>query len=75
MSKRITSTYPTRLLRWFIRGNTRCERCNRFGAETYHQHTCYVDYDSNIVTLCPECREENDQYWADMWSDYYSAIM
>ena len=23
--------------------------------------------------LCPECAEEHEQYWAQMWGDYYSG--
>lgn len=70
MSKRLTHTIraPWRWLHWLV---SRCERCQRFGAETYHQQTRYVNYDENIVTLCPCCKQENDEYWADRWSEIY----
>jgi hypothetical protein len=45
----------------------RCQRCRRLGAETYRQRTHYVDDSQNIVTLCPDCRRENDEHWDVMW--------
>jgi len=41
----------------------------------YRQNTAYVDEELNWVTLCPEHTEENDKYWSDMWSMYYSGCM
>lgn len=38
---------------------------------SYHQQTCYQAHDSNWVILCAECKELNDEYWADLWRDYY----
>lgn len=53
----------------------RCQHCGCWGAERYRQNTCYVDEEHNWVTLCPPCQEANDEYWADMWSDYYSGLL
>ena len=52
-----------------------CQRCHVKSADMirYHQGTKYVDDDSNWATLCPECRTENDEYWAEMWDRYYSG--
>lgn len=52
-----------------------CDRCDKEGAEKYRQDTKYVDEERNWVTLCPECREENDEYWVGMWSDYYASCL
>lgn len=52
-----------------------CQRCNSEEAVRYRQRTQYVDEESNWVTLCDKCREENDAYWDDMWADYYSDCL
>ena len=41
----------------------------------YHQRTQYVDIEDNYVAACPVCREQNDDYWDDMWAEYYSGCM
>ena len=43
--------------------------------EHYRQNTKYVDEDLNWVNYCPKCRKINDQYWYDMWSEYYSGCI
>ena len=60
---------------WIRSRITRCQCCGCLGAETHRQNTRYVNDEQNIVTLCPCCREENDQHWAEMWSDYYSGCL
>lgn len=50
-----------------------CERCGEHGAERYRQNTQYENDESNFTTLCPGCREENDEYWAERWSEIYYA--
>jgi len=57
-----------RWLQWLV---SRCESCRKFGAETYHQNTQYEKYEDNIVTRCPCCKQENDEYWAERWSEIY----
>lgn len=52
-----------------------CEKCGRGNAITYRQHTFYQNKDDNYVTLCPICKIENDEYWDEMWKDYYSGCM
>lgn len=52
----------------------KCDHCNLLGGERYRQNTQYVEEDRNWVTLCPKCRKENDEYWSQMWSDYYSDV-
>lgn len=74
MTRKLTIKYP-KPIRWFHWISRRCDRCRRFGAETYHQRTSYVNEADNIVTLCPLCKQENDEYWNDMWTDLYSGIL
>jgi Zn finger protein HypA/HybF involved in hydrogenase expression len=57
-----------RRARWLF---SRCQRCRRFGAETYRQRTRYVNDENNIVTLCPTCKIENDEYWSQRWLEVY----
>ena len=48
-----------------------CDRCGVAGASRYRQNTRYKDDKQNFVKLCPCCKEENDEYWAAQWSEYY----
>ena len=52
-----------------------CSGCDRLDAVRYRQNTRYVEDERNFVTLCPECRQKNDQHWSDMWADYYSDCL
>jgi hypothetical protein len=49
--------------------------CEREDAVRYRQNTQFVDEESNWVTLCPPHVEDNEEYWADMWSQYYQGCM
>jgi len=55
-------------------------KCNFCGKESpdvinYHQGTAYVNDIDNYVNTCPECKIKNDEYWRDMWADYYSGCL
>ena len=39
------------------------------------QNTSYYDDRLNWTFLCDECMEKNQEYWDDMWSEYYSQVM
>jgi hypothetical protein len=39
----------------------------------FRQNTAYIDEERNWTHLCSECQIVNDEYWSDMWSDYYSS--
>jgi hypothetical protein len=56
---------------------TKCQHpdCEREDAVRHHQNTTFVDEERNWVTLCPPHAEENDEYWADMWSQYYQGVL
>ena len=46
--------------------------CNE-ASPIYRRYTAYVDDDLNWSWCCPECREMESEYWAEMWSDHYSS--
>lgn len=51
-----------------------CERCGAYPAERQPCRTCYSDHKENIAPmLCPACAEEYNDYWDEMWADYYSG--
>ena len=54
-----------------------CQRCEKTGNDVMRrpQNTAYVDEESNWAVLCAECQEEADEYWNDMWAEYYSGCM
>ncbi len=72
-------------VRWDIFGNanpaprSRCWghgfRCDRRDGSHYHQNTQYEQEVLNWVTLCPKCREENDEHWRGMWADYWGSVL
>jgi hypothetical protein len=47
----------------------KCERCDSINAWRHRQNTNYVDEEANFVTLCQECKDENDEYWQEMWEE------
>lgn len=52
-----------------------CECCGDPGGVRYRQNTMYNDDERNFVTLCPECRIENDEHWEEMWKEYYRGLL
>lgn len=54
-----------------------CEKCQEFSHRVivYHQRTSYENIEDNYATLCPDCKQENDEYWNDMWIEYYRGCM
>lgn len=49
----------------------KCRYCGKSPAISYHQRTAYFDEESNWVVFCEEHKEENDEFWDDMWYEYY----
>ena len=39
------------------------------------QYTQYVLEGSNWVFLCDTCMEANDEYWKEMWKEYYGGVL
>ena len=52
----------------------RCERYFRYGVKTTRRNTAYVEESNNWITACKKCREEDYEYFAELWNDYYSSI-
>ena len=48
--------------------------CERQDAERYRMNTQYYNDEQNYAILCPECQKACDDYWADMWAEYYETI-
>jgi hypothetical protein len=38
------------------------------------QYTAYVKDELNWVFMCDECARINDEYWQEMWQDYYNVV-
>ncbi len=52
----------------------RCERYFRYNVKTVRRNTAYVEESNNWITACKECREDDYEYFAELWNDYYSSI-
>ncbi len=48
-----------------------CGRWFRFGVKRRRQNTAYADVESNYVTVCPECFDEIQELWAELWASIY----
>lgn len=55
--------------------STRCPHCGRWFSFPIisQQRTEYQDKYANYFCGCKYCREENSNYWNDMWEEYYSS--
>ena len=55
--------------------------CNGFDGWCFHigkkrrQRTAYYDDELNWVFMCDECMKYNNEYWNDMWNEYYSQVI
>lgn len=49
--------------------------CDSMKAGRYAQNTRYVNDELNFMVLCDRCQEESNEYWAEMWSDYWSGCL
>lgn len=64
-----------REVKGYPEGTLTCKMCGAKNANHNRQRTAYVNDDMNWADLCPECQKEADEYWDEMWSDYYSMVM
>lgn len=60
-----------RLWNWLF--GPRCCCCGCRGAHRQRMNTRYVNEESNWTVQCDLCMEETEDYWADMWSEYYGS--
>lgn len=56
---------------------TWCGSCDRKMQRVYKapQRTAYHDPEANFFYGCRQCHEYNDQYWDEMWREYYGSIL
>ena len=52
-----------------------CACCQLRPGEWRRQNTQYTDDRLNWVFLCDDCQEENEEYWAERWSDYNAGLL
>ena len=53
-----------------------CEfgNCNQEGIYR-RQNTQYAEDELNFSCYCHEHQEEVDEYWKEMWKDYYNSVL
>lgn len=60
----------------------KCRMCGSYskvtrrstGSAYHYEGTTGDNDDPNYDTLCEECWKESDEYWQDMWNEYYYNI-
>ena len=67
--------YFFKFYRWFKSRFVRCQHCKCFGAYYGRMNTQYVEDERNYITLCPVCWDECNEYYSELWSDYYSSVL
>jgi len=45
--------------------------CFKIVLRKHRQPTAYVEDKLNWVRLCPKCAKYNNEYWQEMWDEYY----
>lgn len=53
-----------------------CQRCGKIDPTDVarrHQNTRYVNEESNYATFCSDCQKEVDEYWDELWAEYYTG--
>jgi hypothetical protein len=66
-----------------IEENRGCAGCGTTLSITRDHRGCSYHYDGvkgdkddpNYGSFCPKCWELDNEYWHDMWEEYYSAVM
>lgn len=54
----------------------RCDRCGTvWGVQHLRMNTMYHHDPSNWTDQCPSCMKDTDEYWRDMWADYYASVL
>ena len=47
--------------------------CEKSGAKWRRQNTNYPTDSENWKFLCDDCQNLSDEYWKDMWDDYWAG--
>lgn len=49
-----------------------CCRYFKYNIKCVRRNSQYNDPRNNWITACKQCREEDDEYFKDLWQQYYS---
>ena len=52
-----------------------CINCFAEGATKKRQMTQYHDDEDNYAILCDACQSEANEYWQELWDEYYRGCM
>ena len=59
------------------RGTHKCDGfegpCKRMDAIYYRQNTNYVEESDNWTWLCSDCQSAYNEYWNEVWDDFYGT--
>ena len=60
-----------------VREAVECPGCEQMKTtvERRRRNTAYADDASNFLTVCRECQDEDDAYYAERWADYYAGCL
>lgn len=62
-----------KIITWF--GKEKCQGlegpCNNLNATYQRQGSAYIEDKYNWACLCPECQKLANEYWKEMWNEYY----
>lgn len=50
-----------------------CKNCGSWNSKRNRQRTAYAQEESNWLRLCPKCQKDADDYWDEMWREYYMS--
>ena len=53
----------------------KCSHCKKNGAKKRRQNTNYPNDESNFAILCDDCQKDADEYWREMWDEYYKEVL
>ena len=51
----------------------KCCCCPAPAGQHRRQNTAYLDDELNWIYVCDRCNEDIEEYWKDMWEDYYRS--
>lgn len=54
-----------------------CEDCRHWFVypRTRRRNTQYHNDEDNYVRNCKVCFDRQEEYWADMWAEYYGGLL
>lgn len=52
-----------------------CCRYFKYGIKFHRRGSQYIDERNNWMTGCKECRDNDDEYFADLWEQFHSGLL